>query len=117
MPIVDLAFKVMGGRVPVDHGYALYAALSRLVPTIHEAKEIGVHPIRGNYDGKSTLVLAPGSRLVLRMPDTAFPPFITLAGKTIEVDGHRLTVGVPAIRMLKPAAALYARLVTIKKFL
>ena len=40
-----------------------------------------------------------------------------MAGKTIEVDGHRLTVGVPEIRLLKPAATLYARLVTIKKFL
>jgi CRISPR-associated protein Cas6 len=117
MPIVDLAFKLVGTRVPVDHGYALYAAISRLVPAIHEAEEIGVHPIRGRYDGNGNLLLNPSSRLVLRMPDTAIPPFIKLAGKTIEVDGHRLTVGVPEIRLLKPAAALYARLVTIKKFL
>ncbi len=31
MPHIDLAFRVIGTTVPVDHGYALYAAISRLV--------------------------------------------------------------------------------------
>lgn len=117
MPVVDLAFRLIGTRVPVDHGYALYAAISWLVPEVHEAKDIGVHPIRGRYDGNGNLLLGPSSRLVLRMPDTAIPPFIKLAGKAIDIDGHRVTVGVPEIRLLKPAATLYARLVTIKKFM
>lgn len=117
MPIIDLAFKVIGTRVPVEHGYALYAALFRLVPAIHEADEIGVHPIGGRYHGKGILRLGASSRLVLRMPDTAVPLFIKLTGKMIEVDGHRLTIDVPKIRLLKPAATLYARLVTIKRFL
>ena len=44
MPYVDLAFRLTGSKVPVDHGYALYSALSRLLPEIHGAKNIGVHP-------------------------------------------------------------------------
>jgi hypothetical protein len=47
MPYVDLAFRLTGSKVPVDHGYALYSAISRLLPEIHGAKNIGVHPIRG----------------------------------------------------------------------
>ena len=117
MPVVDVAFRIMGTKVPVDHGYALYAAISRLMPAIHAAKDIGVHPIRGRYDGNGCLVLGPLSRLILRMPDEVIAPYIKLAGKTIELDGHRLNVGVPEIRLLKPVASLYARLVTIKKFL
>jgi CRISPR-associated protein Cas6 len=101
----------------VDHGYALYRAISRLVPMIHQAKDIGVHTIRGRYDGKGSLLLGASSRLVLRIPETAIAPFIKLTGKTIEVDGHRLTIDIPQIRLLKPTATLYARLVTIKKFL
>ncbi len=117
MPVIDLAFKLMGTKVPVDHGYALYGAISRLVPAIHDAAQIGVHPIRGRYDGTKYLLLGPSSRLVLRMPDTAIPPFIRLAGKTIVLNGHRVTIGMPDVRILKSASTLYARLVTIKKFL
>jgi len=47
MPYVDLAFRLTGSKVPVDHGYALYSAISRLLPEIHGAKNIGVHPIWG----------------------------------------------------------------------
>jgi len=32
MPYVDLAFRLTGSKVPVDHGYALYSAISRLLP-------------------------------------------------------------------------------------
>lgn len=31
MPLVDLAFRLMGTTLPVDHGYALYSAINRLV--------------------------------------------------------------------------------------
>ena len=46
MPSIDLAFRLTGSAVPVDHGYALYAALSRILPEIHAAKDVGVQPIR-----------------------------------------------------------------------
>ena len=38
MPYVDLAFRMTGTKVPVDHGYALYSAISRLLPEIHRKK-------------------------------------------------------------------------------
>ncbi len=31
MPSIDLAFRLTGSALPVDHGYALYAALSRIL--------------------------------------------------------------------------------------
>jgi CRISPR-associated protein Cas6 len=117
MPTVDLAFKLMGSGIPVDHGYALYAAINRLVPELHDAQDIGVHPIRGRFDGNGCLALSPASRLVFRVPDDRIREFLKLAGKTLEVDGHRFRVGVPEVRVLRPAAALFARLVTIKGFM
>ncbi len=37
MPSIDLAFRLTGSAVPVDHGYALYAALSRILfPTFRK---------------------------------------------------------------------------------
>lgn len=117
MPYVDLAFRLNGSAVPVDHGYALYAALSRIVPEIHETKIIGVQPIRGIYSGNGKLQLSDSSRLVLRLPDEEIRPYLKLAGKRLEVDEHLLSVGVPEVRMLLPVARLRAHLVTIKGFL
>lgn len=117
MPYVDLAFRLNRSAVPVDHGYALYAALSRVLPEIHEAKALGVHPIRGIYNGSGRLQLSDSSRLVLRLPSDEIRPYLKLAGKMLEVDGNSVSIGVPEVRMLQPVACLYARLVTIKGFL
>ena len=95
----------------------MYAALSRILPDIHTAKDIGVQPIRGIYSGNSTLHLADFSRLTLRLPDEQIRAYLKLAGKRLEVDEHRLNVGVPEIRTLRPVVRLRARLVTIKGFL
>ena len=117
MPYVDLAFRLNGSAIPVDHGYALYAALSRIVPEIHQTTNIGVQPIRGIYTGNGKLQLSPTSRLIVRLPDEAIRPYLKLAGKKLVVDDSPLSVGVPEVRMLLPVASLRARLVTIKGFL
>ena len=117
MPCIDLAFRLTGSNIPVDHGYLLYAALSRIVPELHAAKALGVQPIRGLYNGSGQLQLSDSSRLTLRLPDGEIRPYLKLAGKSLEVDAHRLIVGVPEVRRLLPVAHLRARLVTIKVFL
>ena len=117
MPSIDLAFRLTGSAVPVDHGYALYAALSRILPEIHAAKDVGVQPIRGVYSGNGTLHLADFSRLILRLPDEQIRAYLKLAGKKLSVDDHPLSVGVPEVRTLRPVVRLRARLVTIKGFL
>lgn len=117
MPHVDLAFRLTGASIPVDHGYTLYAAISRVLPHLHADKEVGIHPIRGRYSGSGNLYLAAASRLTIRLPEDRIAAVLKLAGKTIELGGHRLRVGVPETRALRPAAALYSRLVTIKGFM
>lgn len=117
MPYVDLAFHLNGSTVPVDHGYALYGALSRVLPEMHEAKAVGVHPIRGIYNGNGELQLSDFSRLVLRLPDEEIRSYLKLAGKRLEMDEHPISVGVPEIHILLPVVSLRARLVTIKGFL
>ncbi len=117
MPYVDLAFRLTGGKVPVDHGYALYSAISRLLPEIHGAKNIGVHPIRGTYSGNGELMLRDSSRLVIRLESERIGEFLKLAGKRLDIDSHNFRVGVPEVRILRPRASLYSRLVTIKGFM
>ena len=117
MPCVDLAFRLTGATIPVDHGYALYAAISRLLPDLHADKDIGIHPVRGRYVGDGNLHLTSASHLTVRLPDDRIQAVLKLAGKTLAVDGRRLRVGVPETRALRRTAVLYSRLVTIKGFM
>jgi CRISPR-associated protein Cas6 len=117
MPYVDLAFKLTGSKVPVDHGYTLYSALSRTLPKIHEMKNVGVHPIRGTYSGNGELMLRDLSRLVLRLESERIGEVLKLAGKRLDIDSHTLRVGIPEVRPLRARASLYSRLVTIKGFM
>ena len=36
-PYIEVRFPVRGRALPLDHGWALYAAVSRLQPVVHEA--------------------------------------------------------------------------------
>ena len=118
MPTVDLAFAVLATEpIPADHGYHLYGALSRILPQLHETNGIAVHPIRGQQIGNRQLQLNDRSRLVLRADADQIGQLIALAGKQLDIAGHRLRVGVPQVWTLRPAPALRSRLVTIKGFL
>jgi CRISPR-associated protein Cas6 len=114
-PYVDLCFRLTGSSVPLDHGYALYAALSAALSTVHQARWLGVHPLNGLPVGRE-LELSRTSRLRLRLPATKIADVIPLAGKRIEVNNQVLQLGVPEVHPLRPAAALGARLVNIKGF-
>lgn len=115
MTTVDLAFPVMGtAPIPADHGYHLYAALSRTLPSLHQQNGIGVHPIRGQQIGNRQLSLNKRSRLVLRTAPDGIGDLIQIAGKQLDVVGTKLRVGVPQVWTLRPAVALRSRLVTIK---
>lgn len=111
---VDLRFQVFGQSVKVDHGYALFAAISRVLPEFHEAGDIGLRLIRGRYMGNGQLNISPASNLVFRLPVSKVAEYINLAGKTLDLEGHQLRIGVPNSQALVPATALYSHLVTTK---
>jgi CRISPR-associated protein Cas6 len=95
MDHVDLIFQANGSAIPRDHGYALYGAVSRIVPTIHQSKDVGIFPVRGTPARDGTLLLNDRSSLRLRVPVTRLPELLVLVGKALELDGHRLRLGVP----------------------
>jgi hypothetical protein len=116
MPLIELHFPVLGAEIPADHGYALYGAVSRLVPKLH-TPEMALHigPIRGSYVGNAKLRLEPrGSRLHIRLRPDDLPVVLPLAGKGLNLDGHAIRLGVPQVSALTPASALFARMVVIK---
>jgi CRISPR-associated protein Cas6 len=117
MPIVDLAFALGGTSIPLDYGYALFGALSRIVPDLHGDRRIGVHPIRGIRAEPRRLTLVPQSRLRLRLPSEEIGRYLELGGRTLDLDGSRLIVGVPRVESLVAAPRLASRLVTIGRLI
>ncbi len=114
MPIIDLSFVLVGTTFPLDHGYCLFSAICRVVPGLHGDRRIGVHPIRGRQTAPGVLTRDNRSRLKLRLPSEEIAPYIALAGQALELDDHRLQVGIPRVEALIPAANLASRLVTFR---
>jgi CRISPR-associated endonuclease/helicase Cas3 len=111
---VDLSFPIVGERVPRDHGYALYGALSRAVQSLHGARWLGVHPLGGKLANEGNLELGERSQLRLRMPADRIAEVLPLAGAKLDVAGSVIRLGAPSVHPLAPVASLDARLVAIK---
>lgn len=114
MSFIDLAFQIEGSAIPFDHGYSLYSAISRIVPSAHEHEALGIHPIHGARGESGCIALTKGSRLRLRLREGDLAPFLALAGEAIEIDGHRISIGIPKVEPLIPAAVLGSPLVTVR---
>ena len=112
--VVDLIFNVVGSTIPQDHGYALYAAIARVVPAIHAAPNVGIFPIRDVASAERQLRTSPTSVLRVRLPAERIPALLLLAGQSLDLDGHAFRVGVPRLVPLIPAAVVTSPLVTIK---
>ena len=118
-PTLDILFRVTGAEVPTDHGYALFSALSRILETeedrwMHGNVHIGLHTIRGASLGNGRRLVGPNARLGLRLPADLLPRSLKLAGKSLDLDGCKLRVGVSETRALVPAPALHCRIVTTR---
>lgn len=116
MTTIELHFSFTGATLPSDHGYALYGAISRLLPEAHEADWLAIETIPGAARGDGITQLDQQAALKIRLPQDRIPLLLKLAGKRLDVSGHQLRLGAPQIYLLQPAPALYARIVTIKGF-
>lgn len=100
--------------MPLDHGYHLYAALSRLLPVLHQQNGIGIHPLWGRYIGNRQLALRPDSCLVFRTPVDQVSELLKLTGESIQLRTSTLLIGVPQLAALGAEPMLRSRLVVIK---
>lgn len=117
VPTVVVQFPVQGRQLLADHGYALYSAVTRQLPALHGAPWLGLELISGVPWREGVIVLPTrGAQLRLRIPADRYAAVLPLAGKRLDIAGHQLRLGIPVARPLQPAASLYARVVTIKKF-
>ncbi len=116
-PYIDLIFSLTGQSLPLDNGYIVYSALSRICPAIHQLEDISIHPIAGIPESSKELRLTQRSKLQIRLPVDLIP-FIYeyLAGQTFRIGQNQFHLGIPEYNPLHPFPDLYSRLVIIKRF-
>lgn len=115
--VVDILFTLRGDRIPLDHGYSLMGAIAPYAP-VHGPSGWAVHPIAGDQVAPGVMALRGGqSKLTLRAPASELRAARGLVGRTLSLDGYRVTVGCADVHALRPAPRLVARLVTIRGYM
>lgn len=115
---VDLRFPILGeSRIRSDHGYALYAALSRLMPWVHDDETLGVHPIAGTQIGGREIAVNRRSDIGIRLKVDSIPKAIELSGAMVTVGNASFRLSVPSVHQLIPSSTLRSRIVTVKGML
>ena len=87
-----------------------------MLPYLHDGSlPFGLGLVTGQYSGKGMLHLDPlQSVMRLRLGQEDIPKVLQPAGKSLELDGHRVRLSVPHVEALMPAPELLSHFVTIK---
>jgi CRISPR-associated protein Cas6 len=105
---VDIAFTVSGERLPRDHSYDLWRALSGAAPALLADPAVAVLPVRGASAGEGAIVLQRRSRLLMRIPEASIDVALGLCDRRLEVAGAPVVLGAAKTRPLAPYPTLYA---------
>ncbi len=115
--VVDLVFPAYSvacsQTLSKDHGFILFNAICRLVPSVYGARWLGVHPLRCQMRAGMRR-LHPRTCLVLRLPASRIPAMLSLCDQVLPFGNAGLRIGVPIVRQLRPTSALESRLVVIR---
>jgi CRISPR-associated protein Cas6 len=113
MAIIELKYPILGTMIPSDHGYRLYGAICKILPEVHEMKEIAICGISGIPDHNRTIHLQSASKLRFRIPSETLPILLKLSGKKLNIGDSKISLGIPKVSLLRPHKSLYSRLVLI----
>lgn len=109
--VTDVQFDLKGSLLPIDHGYALFTELARLLPWLADEPLGGVHAIHGADTGHGELILNRRTKLMIRIASARVPELMQLSGKIIHVGGNQLEIGAGKIRPLSRHTPLFAHCV------
>lgn len=114
--VFDVAFKLTGVRLAVDHAQSLsHAVCAKLATPIHS--QIGIHQVRVAESGngwkrpgsaEEMLELSHRTKLVVRVNQEAYQDVLQLCDSELEIDGQRLSVGRSKIRKLSLLTTLFS---------
>lgn len=122
--VFDLSFAIQCKTLPVDHAWALFAALSPLLPWLEADPVAGIHPLhvaesahgwQRPEEPDALLHLSRRTKLVLRLPCERLDEAKKLTGNTVSVAGHAMTIGEASTQALSRSTSLFARRVVIEE--
>lgn len=106
---ISISYPTQGKLIPVDHGYLLYSAISKLFPDFHSDLPLLIGPIEGTYVPPRQIQLEKHSRLHIRVPQELFRSAIALAGKRLVLGDLQIRLGVPRYSFVQPSPVLRAQ--------
>ncbi|MDP2785543.1 MAG: type I-MYXAN CRISPR-associated protein Cas6/Cmx6 [Sulfurimicrobium sp.] len=109
--VTDIQFDIKGSLLPIDHGYALFLELARLLPWFADEALGGIHPIHGADTGHGELILNRRTKLVVRIEAARVADLMKLSGQTIQIGGHALEIGSAKNKPLTQHTPLFAHCV------
>ena len=117
--IVDVAFRLTGGRLPVDHAYALLSEVGKALPWFADETAARLHLVHTAGPGSGwippdessgkELHLSRRTKLTLRIPKRRADDAKALAGQDLNISGYPLSPGAGKVLPLVPASTLLAR--------
>ena len=116
--IVDAVFAIECRSLPVDHAFALSAAIQAALPWFADEPHAGLHTVHGAASGAgwnrpegedALLQLSHRTKLVLRLPESRLADAAALTGQTLDVAGFPMRVGQLSPRPLLRIASLFSR--------
>lgn len=117
--IVDLSYAITCKCLPMDHAFALSAALQQALPWLAEEADAGVHLIHGAESGNgwfrptetedAILHLSRRTRMYLRLPKHRIDAARALEGQQLDIAGYPLSVGAATVKPLSIMSTLFAR--------
>jgi len=122
--VVDAAFAIECRSLPVDHAYALSAAIQAALPWFADEPKAGLHTVHGAASGSgwmrpegegAQLQLSHRTRLVLRLPERRLQDAAALGGRTLDIGGWPMRVGRLSPRPLLRIASLFSRSVMFER--
>ena len=116
--VVDASFAIECRSLPVDHAFALCAAIQAALPWFADEPQAGLHTVHGAASGAgwqrpegadAMLQLSQRTKLVLRLPGSRLQDAAALTGLTLDIAGFPMRVGRLSARPLLRIASLFSR--------
>jgi len=119
--IQDLLFSIECKTLPLDHGYVLGQQVLRHLPWMGSEPGAAIHQIhvaesangwmRPDDPEREVLHVSQRTKMTLRVPRDRIEDVRQLIGKTLDIEGHPLTVGEFRPRKLSLLTTIFARYV------
>jgi CRISPR-associated protein Cas6 len=116
--VVDLAFTIDCRMLPVDHAWALFAAVAPRLPWLESDPLAGIHPLqvaesahgwKRPEEPDALLHLSRRTKLVLRLPKERVSAARALTGETLWIGDHVMVMGEAMELPLSRSTTLFSR--------